>query len=292
MSNSNLECAILSLEGLAMGDAYGNHHGKNTRKHHAPVWEYSDDTIMAMSIIQNLSRYDEINQDALAQSFAQRWDGQRGYGRGVTRLLKQIQKGAVWQKASKAMFDGQGSFGNGSAMRVAPIGAYFADDLSEVVQQARKSAIVTHAHREDIAGAIAVAVGAALVIQHTKDVFDWKHWLADIVRYTPESEVRDKIRQAIELDGNTQDAVKILGNGRPAIAQTTVAFALWCAGNYMNDYGKAIRQTASARGDVDTNCAIVGGIVVLATGLEGIPSDWLEKRESLAGWMLSDEVIK
>ena len=62
------------------------------------------------------------------------------------------------------LFGGEGSFGNGAAMRVAPLGAYFADELDAVVEQASFSAEVTHSHPEGIAGAIAVAVAAALCL--------------------------------------------------------------------------------------------------------------------------------
>ncbi len=54
--------------------------------------------------------------------------------------------------------------GNGAAMRVAPIGAYFADDLDKVLYYAQASAEVTHAHIEGIVGAMAVAVASALLL--------------------------------------------------------------------------------------------------------------------------------
>ena len=63
------------------------------------------------------------------------------------------------------MFEGQGSFGNGAAMRVAPVGAYFAGDIGAVVEQAARSSVITHTHDEAIAGSIAVAVAAAQLTQ-------------------------------------------------------------------------------------------------------------------------------
>jgi ADP-ribosylglycohydrolase len=281
-----LQRAKWSLEGLSIGDAYGNHHGHNQSKRASPIWEFSDDTIMALSIVENLSVYGEINQDALAHSFAERWDGQRGYGQGVTRLLKSIRRGEDWRKASNSMFDGTGSAGNGAAMRVAPLGAYFADDLDQVVEQARRSAVVTHAHPEGVAGAIAVAVAAALAFQYraAERESDWKAWLENITKYLPETEVGRKISSAIDLDTSPQQAAAVLGNGRPVLAQLTVPFALWAAGHFLSDFEKAIRQTASVRGDVDTNCAIVGGIVVMYAGIEGIPSSWIQRREHLPEW--------
>lgn len=65
------------------------------------------------------------------------------------------------------------------------------------------------------------------------------------------------------------------------LTQLTVPFALWAAGHFLSDYEKAIRQTASARGDVDTNCAIVGGIVVMHTEIKNIPDVWMQRREPL-----------
>lgn len=61
-------------------------------------------------------------------------------------LLHRIKHGADWQKEAKSLFDGQSSFGNGASMRVAPLGAYFGDDLDLVVEQAKLSALTTHWH--------------------------------------------------------------------------------------------------------------------------------------------------
>jgi ADP-ribosylglycohydrolase len=66
---------------------------------------------------------------------------------------------------TRRQFDGMGSWGNGAAMRVAPLGAWFAEDLDTVVAEAIRSAQVTHAHPEAAAGAVAVAVAAALSVR-------------------------------------------------------------------------------------------------------------------------------
>ena len=63
--------------------------------------------------------------------------------------------------------------GNGSAMRVAPVGAFFADDLKRVSEEAEKSAVITHAHEEARSGAIAVAIATA---------FAWKFKEENIVQ--------------------------------------------------------------------------------------------------------------
>ena len=99
-------------------------------------WYYTDDTQMALSIYWVLREYGEINQDELAQSFACRYDGERGYGAGMQRLLLNIRDRGKWQDLSSNSFAGQGSYGNGGAMRAAPLGAFFGDDLDLVVELA------------------------------------------------------------------------------------------------------------------------------------------------------------
>lgn len=82
---------------------------------------------------------------------------------------------------------------------------------------------------------------------------------------------------------SVRDAAAELGNGSEITSQDTVPFCLWAAQAYLNSYEDALWQTATAFGDLDTNCAIVGSIVALANGPNCIPEDWLLSRESLNG---------
>ena len=61
----------------------------------------------------------------------------------------------------------------------------------------------------------------------------------------------------------------------------TVPFCVWVAARHLDNYEAAIVNTIRAGGDIDTTAAIVGGIVALATGREGIPTDWLADREEV-----------
>ena len=83
------------------------------------------------------------------------------------------------------------------------------------------------------------------------------------------------------FDISIEPVVRLLGNGSRISCQDTVPFCVWVAANHLDDYQTAIVQTIRAAGDIDTNCAIVGGIVSLAVGREGIPADWLADREEL-----------
>ncbi len=297
-----LENARLALEGLSVGDAFGDnffHFPKDTlpqriQQRELPdgLWRYTDDTNMALSIYCLLRKKAEIDQDTLAISFAAHYDPERKYGPGAGRLLRQIgTKAHWWREASHELYGGRGSYGNGAAMRVAPVGGYYADDLEQVISQAVNCSEVTHAHPEGIAGGIAVAVAAALAYRlrgtppPTRQAF-----IEMILPHVPASEVKSGLRRAGDIQSDhVGHAAEMLGNGKMVSAQDTVPFCLWCAGEYLANFEEAMWQTASALGDMDTNCAIVGGIVALYVGQAGIPSAWIQHREPLPEWAVGTE---
>jgi ADP-ribosylglycohydrolase len=287
-----IERARVALEGLSVGDAFGEqllHCGPVARQlalaHHSePVgrqWVWTDDTAMAVSIVQTLDAFGEINTDWLAQSFADRYNREsaRGYGGGAHKVLNAIYCGIPYTTAARLLFDGEGSCGNGSGMRSAPIGAYFAGDLAAVVAQAARSAAPTHVHPDGVAGAIAIAVAAARVFAGERDP---RALLETAIELTPSGPTRDGLRRAIPLLGAEPiTAAAELGNGSRVLASDTIPFAVWCAATHLDDYAAACWACASVGGDIDTTCAMVGGIIVGAVGIEGIPLEWRACREPL-----------
>ena len=125
------------------------------------MWEWTDDTEMACSVVSELRDRGHIDSDGLAAGFAHRCEPYRGYGGGAVVILHEIRDGRPWREAAGVAFGGQGSCGNGAAMRVAPLGAYHLDGPRRAAEQAIRSAEVTHAHPEGIVGAVLVAVAAA-----------------------------------------------------------------------------------------------------------------------------------
>ncbi len=296
-----LSRALLSLEGLSCGDAFGEQFFSmafmdvkaSVRDRILPpsCWQFTDDTMMAISIFETLRRDGEIREDTLAAHFAFLYDPFRGYGSAMHELLPRLSVlgGQAWKEEAGLLFAGGGSYGNGSAMRVAPLGAYFADDFERLIEQARRSAVTTHAHPEAIAGAIAVAVAAAVAWQSrsSHQAPTLHEFLEAVVRHIPASDVRTGTEAALALPENTsaEMAGMKLGNGSRVTAMDTVPFVLWSAGSFLSDYEEAMWQTLSALGDKDTTCAMVGGIVVLRTGLEGVPTEWLRRREPFRAFL-------
>ncbi|MFQ5966212.1 MAG: ADP-ribosylglycohydrolase family protein [Acidimicrobiia bacterium] len=283
-----------SLAGLSVGDAFGQRfffaeiaaNCLPDRILPPAPWRWTDDTNMALSIVEVLLDGRGLDQDALAQSFAARYNSTRGYGPAMHGLLRRIQAGANWRAEARRLFSGQGSYGNGASMRVAPLGAFWARDLDRVADEASRSAEVTHAHPEGIAGAIAVAVGAAAASKSRGEPLSPSDFLEVILESIPAGAVRAGIELAAQLEPEIGlvDAVARLGNGSRITAQDTVPFALWVAAHHLDDYEDALWSTAEAGGDVDTTCAIVGGVVAGRVGVTGIPPEWLERREALPNW--------
>jgi ADP-ribosylglycohydrolase len=220
-----------------------------------------------------------IDQDALARMFAGEYqcEPNRGYGGTAHRILTRIHLGTPWQTAASEAFSGMGSMGNGGAMRAAPLGAYFADDIGQLIDQARKSAEVTHAHAEGQAGAIAVALASAYTWNHRGSATFAKGLFEFVLAHLPAGETRTGVEKAsgLALDLSIETAADFLGNGSRVISQDTVPLCLWCVARHFDNYETALWTTVAALGDRDTNCAIVGGIVALSAAAATMPSEWM-----------------
>ncbi|APU14743.1 MULTISPECIES: ADP-ribosylglycohydrolase family protein [Actinoalloteichus] len=284
--------ALASLRGLALGDALGsqffvpdNRTRLDERRLPPAPWQWTDDTEMACSVVAVLAEHGRIDQDALAASFAMHHDFDRGYGPSTNRLLRLIREGGSWRELVADTFDGRGSWGNGAAMRIAPLGAWFAGDPVRAAREATLSAEATHAHPEGIAGAVAVAVAASLLAG--ADRSEPADLLDAVLALTPAGRVHDGIATARELlpVASASLVARQLGNGSRTSAQDTVPFALWAALTRLDDFREAFWTTASVGGDVDTTCAIVGGIVA-AGGVEP-PFEWGALCEALPEWSLT-----
>ncbi|MGE7433444.1 MULTISPECIES: ADP-ribosylglycohydrolase family protein [Kitasatospora] len=292
--------ALDSLRGLALGDAFGDRWfsvdnseadarlaARTVRE--AP-WHWTDDTAMALVLFQHLLQYGEVRQSELARAFAEAYtaDPARKYGPSMHQVLRQIHEGGDWQAITSSMFGGQGSHGNGAAMRVAPLGAWFADDLDRVAEQAELSALTTHFNPEAVSGAVAVALAAAFAARSRGEVApDRVELLGRVAELLPDSDVRSGLRIAARFPAGTsiRHAASVLGSGLQISAQDTVPFALWCAAGQLDSLPEAIWDTLGGWGDMDTTCAIAAGVVAARTGLAEVPPSWTAAQQELPDWV-------
>jgi ADP-ribosylglycohydrolase len=133
------------------------------------------------------------------------------------------------------------SWGNGSAMRVSPVG-WYCDTIDDVLAEARKSAEVTHNHPEGVKGAQAVA-SAVYLARMGKTKNEIKKFIVDTFGYDLDRSV-DEIRPAYDFDVSCQGSVP----------EAIIAFL------ESVDFENAVRLAVSLGGDSDTIACIAGGI--------------------------------
>ena len=158
MEKETLKSKFLgSLIGTAVGDALGagleGHlsvdqaevHALAERRH---TLTYTDDTHMMIGIAESLIERRGFDGEHMARRFMEnyRHEPYRGYGPGPPRVFRLIERGEAWDKAAEKLYGG-GSFGNGSAMRVAPVGLLYYGDPPRLREIAYQSSRITHAHR-------------------------------------------------------------------------------------------------------------------------------------------------
>ncbi|WP_063773468.1 ADP-ribosylglycohydrolase family protein [Streptomyces rubellomurinus] len=292
--------ALDALHGLSVGDALGAQMfvPATARTHLAHrtdppgPWPWTDDTEMACSVYAAHTERGTIDTFDLTHAFACRHDFDRGYGPAANRLLRLVREGGDAKALAAELFDGQGSYGNGAAMRVAPLGAAYSADPTKVIRPAAESALITHTHPQAVDGAIAVAVAAAFAVQVGRGTrMTPTTFLERVRRFTPFGAVHDGLSEAIRLllaGSNAQVAATVLGNGSRTSAADTVPYALWCAARHLTDYPAAIWEAIAAGGDMDTVAAITGGVVAACTGTRGIPAAWMAAREPLPAWAFAE----
>jgi poly(ADP-ribose) glycohydrolase ARH3 len=121
---------------------------------------WTDDTQMTIDLAVHLAREGRIDQDRLAAEFAASYRWSRGYGPGSAAVLKQIKSGVSWKKAAAAKYP-SGSFGNGAAMRIAPVALFFHDQQDSLATAVCQASVITHSNPAAIAGAQLVAQAIA-----------------------------------------------------------------------------------------------------------------------------------
>ena len=144
------------------------------------------------------------------------------------------------------------SFGNGSAMRVSPVGFAY-DSIEEVLKEAKRSAAVTHNHPEGIKGARAVA-SAIFLARNGKTRDKIKKYVTSSFGYNLDDTI-DSIRSVYAFDETCQGSVP----------QAIIAFL------ESDNFEDAIRKAVSIGGDSDTIACITGGIAEAFYG--GIPEN-------------------
>lgn len=268
------------LLGLAIGDALGAHfEGQSPdwlhRRYPTPAsllqsppqspWYYTDDTQMAMGVAEALIADQQIVEETLCAAFVANYTPSRGYGRGARMVLDAMREGQDYTHWTNELFPG-GSYGNGAAMRVAPIGLLFHNRLDDAWEQARLSALPTHVHPLGIEGAQLIAL--AVAISQRSQQIDATRFLDELARRCQTSVFRDKLEAAKHVQD--RDDLRGLGNG--IAAQDSVVTAIACYLLWPDSYEQVLANAILLGGDTDTIAAMAGAISGAHLGIGAIPA--------------------
>lgn len=238
---------------------------------------WTDDTAMALALSTSLVEQDgDVDLTDLGDCFAAAYEEEpwRGYGAGPPRIFAAARKGTPYVEAAAALFGGSGSFGNGAAMRAAPVGVVAAPHPVEAARLARRQALVTHAHVLAQDGAALIAMAVAVAAEG-----DPSDRLADLGQHLETEEFKRALEHALELADEDDPARlgRALGNGVAALASVPTALA--CFLGAPDDPREVLVRAVTVGGDTDTIAAMAGAVVGARVGAQGLPSRLLARLE-------------
>lgn len=277
--------------GSALGDAIGELAFRRPTKEgllsvveNAETLAYTDDTAMAIGLAESLVEVGGLDPQHLGDTFRANYRDEpwRGYASGPPTVFSKVERlGISYSEAARTLYGGEGSFGNGAAMRIAPLGLLFYE-ASDLYQVAERSAMVTHAHPIGIDGAAVQARAVAQAVGlDPRDPLSADDFLGVLLATARTSEMEDKLARVEELvrkDVPPQRAAKELGQG--VAVHRSLPFAIYSFMRHPDSFNDCLFCAALNGGDRDTLGAMACAISGAYLGAEAIPYGWREKLEN------------
>lgn len=281
-----------TLLGVVVGDAVGSpyegHPGSvplelvsRLEAAGAPL-RYTDDTALTFALAESLLSLGRLDLDHVAATLASAYEREpdRGYGQAAAQLLSEVATGADWRTAAASLFGGEGSFGNGAAMRVAPIALHADGSVKVAARLGRASATVTHTHPEavDAAGVQAAAVALALGDGTTNGGTGLIDELLAVAE-TPRLRVALNRIASLSPHSSPEEVAAVTGTGVAGIEAVPAAIA--AASLHADSFAETIHFAIRMGGDTDTIAAMAGAIVGARLGEGAVADSWLERVEGV-----------
>jgi poly(ADP-ribose) glycohydrolase ARH3 len=198
----------------------------------------------------------------------------RGYGPGSRAAFERLRAGEQWDEAAQHLFGGMGSYGNGAAMRIAPVGLFYYDNPKELREVAYQSSLITHAHELGKEGAALQAFAIALAVREERDEMLVK--LDDFVRQEVYKQKLRRMERLLRTEASSGEVIAELGNGMAAFDSVPTAIYSFLR---FEDFERSVVYAIRLGGDTDTIGAMTGAICGAYYGDQAIPSEWLARLE-------------
>jgi poly(ADP-ribose) glycohydrolase ARH3 len=279
------------MVGSALGDAIGelafftpNKGDLCAKLDQQEVYRYTDDTAMSIGIAESILNKGCIDEQDLGETFRENFKREpwRGYASGPPTIFSMVEELRVsYAEAARMLFGGAGSLGNGSAMRVAPVGLFF-HDSPDLYEMARLSAVVTHAHPLGVDGAAVQAKAVALAVNlDPADPFPRDAFVETLLGFATTSEMRDKIRDVGDLiSSRVHPSAAARRLGRTVAVHESLPFALYSFLRHPKSFRDCLLCATLNGGDRDTLGAMACAISGAYLGIASIPESWKTKLEN------------
>lgn len=241
-----------------------------------PAGSYTDDTQMMVAILEGLVEDGAFNPGSVAMRFVASFEPVRGYGRRIAGVMSRLSGGAGWRDA------GTDSFGNGAAMRIAPIGLFFHGDVDALVAAAKDCSIITHQHPEGVAGGVAQALGVALALKAGLGMEkpDPGEFIREIASRIKEIDPGFAARLMDLMDVDPKrlgpELHRLFRCNLKAVESVGPALACFL---YTEGFEDALLAAVNLGGDTDTIGAMTGALAGAFYGRAAIPGRWLDALE-------------
>jgi poly(ADP-ribose) glycohydrolase ARH3 len=275
----------------ALGDAIGEI--AFFRSSHATLQEelrtstqlrYTDDTAMAIGLAESITRMGSLESRHLGDTFRSNFlhEPWRGYASGPPTVFSMVSDlGISYTEAASRLFGGTGSFGNGAAMRIGPVGAFYYDS-PRLYDQVRISSAVTHAHPVGIDGAAVLAKAVGIAVGQTPSKSLSATGIAtELTKFARTGVIREKLNQVnslISMNADPEQAAMTLGQG--VAVQESMPFALYSFLRYPHSFRDCLYCAVLNGGDRDTLGAMACAVSGAYLGERVLPKSWLEKLEN------------
>lgn len=288
------------LMGGAVGDALGftteNLSKKRIEKKFNRVTDYhvwpehgyyTDDTQLTIMVAETLLESQDFSSREFKKKLGRWW---LVHPRLSGRSTKNAAIKCIFQ-LNDTGYDVPGSSG---AMRAAPLGIFFRDDLNQLIAKTVECCLVTHTNRSAIAGALTNAFTVAYALNNdTWDQTDYLKQLIDIVKGFDET-LAGRLRELPELLQLDEEAAltSLMRNTsftRCPIGDITMT-AVYALLKFPNDFEKSVLFCVNAGGDTDTMAAINGNMAGAVCGLSNIPRRWVTRLEN--GYKGRDYILR
>ena len=276
---------------------------------------YTDDTQQALCVAEALAVYGGADAKALGDLYIRlaeegpadtRFGAHRGTGHFFRRSVQAMKEEKIDPRRC-----GQSSAGNGAAMRIAPVGLYYADDDEALARAAIDFSLMTHHDPRGVAAALAVARAVGWLVSATEKIHvddlaerlhewlrGWEerlyedyrelldpligrgvlHHMSRVLSVLPTLlRERDDVLAEKTIVGmaNESEPTEKITQSNAGFAPASVGMALYRA-LAAKDFEDAVRTAINAGGDADTAGAMAGAVAGARFGEEEIPENWLK----------------